>query len=685
MASPELVIAAAPYKLYPGGVIALKCSEWLGDSAGASIESDVRAIEGEVVRDTQAYAGSLDDYSARTTAISAMDDTLTIDMSTITYSPQIDQFGDPIKIFAAYLSVLLEGDWDDYKAKDHTPLRFDRACMISIHGDTGNPTPFGNQEIGGYPRNCPQFRMIGMWDWVTFDDFTETLHVRAFAHADTTIELLLDQIVLVPLGGGSDDYNYIEGGHNDISAVNAIVDGADGGDANGKFTWHPRRSTFERGGLHDSSSGSYGGGDYQKEKSEYMTDVVAEDGYRLASFFDDSSLPQQYAYGIVGAYHREAETYETDTFSRTESPAFGGTFGETPKGYQYNTYPRNSSYEVDGSRGKVHFTGIVPRDDGVAQWNLHGGGSPGMASSDMTMSGKFEVDQVSGLPIWDGTTTEVTVFVGFAGGGSGDVQIGPGLAIQFDVMNEQWRVVKVTDMVPPVSTFDLQYAVVDISGWTSVSSWYAVGVEVAFRIELKRFVLRAQLWEASGTDPGEGDGATWDFEDFHPVYNNSIPGTTDWEDYPYGDDPIVAADWQQAQVNEFYGEVRPFGYFGGNGYVAQWDCYWDDLVWKFEPYGDSGDVHASLEAPKGDEIGEIDVPAGAWHFVYWGQNTYTDLASGEACVELATKVWSDSGAAELQRAEQPIIYILGRVASGIVVMNWRSSDRMAQRVLVGDR
>lgn len=690
MPTPELVITNAASKTWPGGVISLRATDWIGASAGASVEIDARAVEGECVRETQQYSGHIDNGVGRNAGMAAMSDTLTIDLSLLDFTG-IDQFsGNPIQTYSMYLSLLIEGDWDAQKAPYfHTPLHFDRACMLGVYG-VGNYTATNDAAFPDvYLRNAAQFRMYQLFDTLFINDPTDTIHVRAFSRDITTIEFLIDQIVLVPLGNNFGyDFTSVPGGENTAGAgtPSQPVDGPDGGDDNGKFTWHPRNNLRESvGGYDDNVNSGFGGGDYQQDDSEYMLELTVADEYIMADVSNDGPQTAQHAYSIAGAYYREAEVYESDDFSRTIAP--DQPWGTTAKGYVYNHSTPGSKidYSVDGSRGKAHFGGLVPRDYEVGQFTLLGGvnGGPGMYSPNWTFSGKWEVD--SGGVFWDGLTVDVPVIMGLC---ADPFTIGPGLAILFDVMNSQWRLAAMTHVTNTVSTDRPAYVydAAESSGWFDVSAWFGIGVEVGFKLEVKRFVVRAKVWEASGGEPG-----TWDYEDFHPIFNNTVPFSSDWEAYPYSDDEFIAQRWQhtQASGNGYDEAMSPYGYFGGEDYIAQWDFYFDDLLCEFDPYGDTANVNVSLESPKGTEVGRIEVPSGAWHFIYWGRNQYAttaDIGFGDTGVlDFAMKVWSDAGAAELQRAELPIIYFLGILAK-IVSMNYRVADRtgVATRVLVGD-
>ena len=128
-----------------------------------------------------------------------------------------------------------------------------------------------------------------------------------------------------------------------VDQFTTLIDGADGGDANGKFTWHPRQNLTEPA---TELTGDDAGGDYQKEDSEYMVQVVEDDFYFLSGDLTPSA-----AFSINGPYYRDDETVVSDSFSRSVA----GSFGEAGGGYAWSLFtsgPTNIVISADGSRGK---------------------------------------------------------------------------------------------------------------------------------------------------------------------------------------------------------------------------------------------------------------------------------------------------------------------------------------------
>lgn len=645
MAVPELVITAAPYKVWPGGIISFRAIDWLAGARGTlSTETDARSIEGDVVRDTQATASVV--RTAQLTAFQNADDTLEIDMTGIPVELNPVQYN-------AYASVLIEGDWNTASAesyRDSSPVGFKYTARLGLWGDDFSPSlSFLPTQPIHYPRNAPQFRILEFDEFVRFTTGTMTLHLIAFAGPGSTVEWLIDQFILVPFfAPGGDDIMYIPASFATDQVVTPIVDGADGGDDNGKFTWHPQITEDEPHTINDGFSGD-GGGDYQQDDSEYMIQLVPDEGY---SFGSSASL-NAHAYSVHGAYFREAETYELDQFSRT----LAGLWGTTPRGYRW-TGPSdaNATPSVDGSRGKVHFGGLGPADSGTRFLLL--------TKDDGTAFAKMRGESLtySGILSWEGgvIADAGTDFVTFGAtittrqrtvGTTGVAEVSSGLS--FDVINGRWK---------------FKFIGIDLSGgWINMA--LPSGIDVGFKIEIRRHRIRVRVWDASGAEP-----STWDIDDFRPVNVLALNLA-----YSYSDDPLNAI-----QVRE----NLEMGVFAcGKDYIAQWDFFADDIKVEYDPVGTTDDVNALMEAPDGNEVGRITIPSGAWHFVYWGNKTWVGLDGfGDPNLSFSAKVWDEAGAAELQRAEVPFWWFRSAEAFTIVSMNWRIADRtgVATRVLVGE-
>ena len=181
-----------------------------------------------------------------------------------------------------------------------------------------------------------------------------------------------------------------------------------------------------------------------------------------------------------------------------------------------------------------------------------------------------------------------------------------------------------------------------------------------------------RLWDASGAEPG-----TWDVDDFMPIHGwPFISDDTAWD---YSNNPLGA----KQRFENFNPAIRAWG----DGYIATWEVYLDDVVMEFDAGGDLDGTAALMEQPEGNEVEQIAVPLGAQYFIAWGVRLWTALDPfGDANLAFASKVWSDAGAADIQRSEVPFWWFR-LVPGGIIPMNWRSSERPGSvwRVLVGHR
>lgn len=679
MAVPELVIADAPFKTYPGGVIALRCTDWLGPARGTlSTEVDARAITGEAVRDDQKVTTSI--FSSSVAAFAEAEDTLVVDFSTLPLELGGDNDG---MTYAMFISMLIEGDWDPtnndtYRSSYQSLFTF--GCNLGYFGGNQIATTEATfNSIIFKPRGLDHFHIVNFsGNWHIGDvDGTEEIHFRAYSRTGTTISWLLDQIFLVPYVGDFDlhgssgwrqeDFKQVAGGSNDFGSLSltdgTFVDGADGGDDNGKFTWMPFQSLADQ---QSDWSGQDGGGDFQKKSdyddAEYMLRVVEDDFFDL---WDSRPSPDiepstAHCYSACGQHYRPATTWVDDEFTRTvnwPAPTRGGSWGHTPEGFGWSVIfsPLSGGADpyaaVDGTKG-IHRMGGIVGGTSTVQTNLGLSDTARalMAMADVTASGKF---LVTGGAWFDGNTTaQVRMMLPYRGLD----QISP--AIFFDPIAETWSLLSYQLLAGAGTT---------LHGPVDISSWYAQDSYVGWKMELKRYLIRVKVWDATGAEPG-----AWDFEGFITL---NLGGVTKTYDY---DDNLGLT----TEVNDNRHLTLDSKH---NDAIAVWATHWDDILIEYDPYGDRDDVSIATERPHGTKVGEIVVPDGAQHLVYWGSRDWTDLdAFGDSVLAFSSRIWNDPGAAELQQARL-LWYLFRSGRGGLIPMNWRSSTRkgVTHRILVG--
>jgi hypothetical protein len=435
-----------------------------------------------------------------------------------------------------------------------------------------------------------------------------------------------------------------------------VVDGADGGDANGKFTWTPRPGAEQHAT----------GGDFQKyedgDDAEWYGRFQPDDGY---FFIDDQAALAGHLYSLHGAGHRGVRTWAEDTFdNRTTS---GMNMGRDPTGYGYRIGssvagpPDENEVFVDGAGGGVlqvnHFLGGVQ-----VEWGSHDVASSESDTLRNLGQRLWLYDQWAWSGRWEYT----------ADGG-----IGPSNAAY----------VRLVPIEPSPDYVDVGQIEFDLIGgtWTAnlsdgttetfdISAWFGVGAVVGFRIEVKRYVVRIRVWDASGAEP-----STWDVED-HLYLDSSVETT-----YPYDDDNETSAKVTTA----FRGLRIDLGEQDGiplHGWPIEIKLR--HLKIEHDPYGDPMDMGTLIESPEGTPRGEIVVPFGAHYFVYWGHRAWVGYSEDFEgyYLDFSAKVWNYpfETNAEIQRAEAAFWWFL-YVPGGVVSMNWRSGQRPGQgtRVLVG--
>lgn len=681
------VVAGQPYKVFPGGIIVLRASDWLaGARASLTTENDPDSIEGTVVRDTQTVTTSI-----RTDPSDAFDealDTLEIDLADI---PEIEE--GPVGMrYHVFLSVKIEGDWD--ASNDDTLIsanehQHNGACDAGLYGDVGFTETSPNL-IFYKPRGLERYMFTALDNQVRSDSGTNVLRFRFYALDGTSIEWLIDQIVFLPYIGTSGTFGDswrsldFEAPGGTWRNVLTPTDGADGGDANGKFTWQPNAQNFHEWAddLVDGLGG--GGGDYQKKASaasaEYATHVTPDDGLSVRNTEPSPDEPVlAHCYALCAPRYRPAAVHISDDFTRTVNwpvPTQPGAIqtgeisdeGFVAYGNGADTGGAVTYAAVDGSKAILHMGGQVERTAGVTV--LYGqkpapSAQPGAnlrMPQNIQFSGKMRVDNLGASFL--GPDTRARTYLEFLNTGSAVPEYG----IKIDHAADEWSLVR-GPRVEPGGEVALDTPI-DISSWfvseSSPSAW------LGFRIELKRYLLRARVWEFDAGDEPD----TWDVEVFRPIRTSAASSGT-WSDYPYGDDVEVAILEMQSR---YVGIVTGHG-TAEEAAISQWEIHIDDVVVEEDPYGDPDDITVYIEQPDtGSPVWSDEHTLGPScdRFVYFGMRDFTDensFDSNEWYLDYAVKAWSATGAAELQRADVPFVYFRGsRLNFTIVSMNWRSSD-----------
>lgn len=643
MAVPELVFCTAGgigYKAYPGGVFAVCAADHLAAARGTlSTEADGLSAGGTVVRDTQQVSGIL---ASSDTAYQAADDTLEI-----TGVPFLDG-----RTYDIWATMKTEGYTD---VTDGPLLRagfvenWVSAGVVGLH-TTSEAT---NQRFATSPPPLPYYRVLR----VGFQIFNtgDTYKFRMASETGTTIEWLLDQLIFIVSPNNDatvvDNTEFFGFGSGDttLNTTVAVVDGADGGDDNGKFTWFPRNPP-------DLASP----GDFQRyadgDDAEYFSEVTTDDGLTFWATGDEQG--PAWMYSCHTAMYRAERTWTNDTFDNRDTSGTDQDMGISPEGFGYAIGASAAPFGTNIARTDGGGTAIMSIGDALNSIDIAmGSATVGSAGTD-NQGMRFQLyDQFSWRTVWawtDGTlvTSGAQVRVQIADGTFWD-----GPYIEFDLPQGTWRIVH--PVTGPGTDHD-------------ISAWFGLAAPVGVRWEIKRYLIRARVWDASGAEPG-----TWDEEQFLE-YSAAGSGV-----YPYGDNttkssrtnaPFTALDIELEGLDPFQPD------FPVEITLSEWTV-------EHDPYGDPEDMTARFYRPPSTSLTDQIVPFGSSYFVYWGQRDWTDAAFGNDYLEYSLKVWNDPAAAEIQRAEVVTYYFFWYEQGGIISMNWRSSDRQtsARRVLIGTR
>lgn len=666
---PQLVIADDAYKVYPGGVIVLRAADWLGAARGTlTTEVDALAPTATVVRDSQQVSASI--RTAANTAFQEADDTFEIAFADLPMQAGIR--------YNPYILARIEGDWDVTNSdtlRESTQEKFRYSCDLRWYGDSQNfLSDTDTSVIAVRPRNIDQYRVLGFGTFTGIGTvsggLTEVLHWRAYAQAGTTIEWLISQIYLVPTGtaAGTQSVPGVVG----TFSIAPLTDGADGGDANGKFTWHPIVLDEQTGFVSDD-----GGGDYQQQadasSSEYLARVTVDD------FFSHDE-PSSACYAVHGPFHVPTQVWATDDFSRSvgdgdfsgaDGHFTGVSWGDTPEGFgwvgggtsgssEFPTGPQdgtgpelgfrvgkamwvNGSEGVMDIRGDPAGTSLLTATMWPIDVNAANQTKARVRADNLIYSGRIRAD-MSGAFLSDATRVAIV-----------DISTGPNnvswinsMNLQVDLKTGDWLV----EWLPAGGT--------TLAGPFS-SSWWSVGGDGSrFKVEIRRYLYRVKVWDATLAEP-----AGWDYEEFRPLWDGSASDA-----YPYGDD--LDTSIQEGDAHTPY--IRHFSN-GRNSDAKTCQFYFDDFQLEHDAGGAEDSAWASIEQPEGQQRGQIEVPAGSQHLVYWGSRNWTvQDAFLDRYLDFSAKCWNPTTAAELQRSEALWWHFIPAEPFRYIAMNWASSN-----------
>lgn len=614
---PDLVIATSAVDAYPGGVIAVRAADWIAaGSTTATSEANALASTGVVVRETQQVA-SVNVPFLDEDAYQNADDTLEMSASAIGVEDGMTYF-----VITTYL---LEGEWDltnEALLRECSNLEYRSVALGGAHGSVGNPEASPTWEATLLCR-IPHFAAFSLrLDNV---DTTDTLHFRFFTQTGTSAEWLIDQIVFLPRALSpnwllNQDIRLV--GPN--SSIVDIIDGADGGDDNGKFT------RFVPVTLDDFAVTGAASADYQQKSdgddAEYHQKITTSSNETLFNSVGTDSEANAWGYGLYCARYREQQTYSVDNFDNRDTS--GGSaplqdMGIDEQGYGYNIQPSSSGADPEA---------YVDGADAILRLNSVGSVFVGWGSSDQSSSAQDNQGaQLDVYDQWD-LSGELEWTAGSIGGGAWRI-LNPSPGTSPD-----WQI----EIEPVVGSWRLGYGgtttFTNIGASThDISGWFGINSPLGFRLEIKRYVIRARVWDASGAEP-----STWDEEMFKPALNGAVK-----VDYDYSDNLTFAG--QAYQQHNFQLGITNVGDTGAPSFP--YDVKIHTLQFDYDPYGDPDDMYVRMERPPPAALPDMTIPWGCPYWVSWGNRDWTDPSGLTWDLVYWERVWNDTAAAEIQRAE----------------------------------
>jgi hypothetical protein len=618
MAIPYLVTSdGAALKKHPGGVIAIRAKDFIVGSA--TVITDSLSISGTPVQELQQAA-----------SLAAASDTLHIPCSSI-----------PIVTNMSYnilISYRLLGKWDVTNNATMAQTQWEGdylASQLAVYGYDYAPNLASAHvlESGSYAKN-PHYA-IGSFESgfpnINYASLSDVIKIVAFGVTGTTHSWLLDHVWLIPfvnsgLHAGFNNNDFIWQAPSLFSYDSFSFDGPDGGDANGKYTKDERSDNTIVTSFDDG-----GGGDYQKKSSyaaaEYFGTFINDNFGQWDGSDGFASPPKVYLYTTGGPVYHPAETWVDDAFTRTVTAGWG----RSPQGYAWTTtgdgITPNPTVAVNGSQGVIsnYYNTTHTGAEAVLKRTA---GTPGIIAGSFTLSGKVKIDVLPGVgPDLVGITH---IFAGFRSypGTINDLYLvlNPDTSIWNLYLGEYYQDVSLAaDGTTGLGYFGTNQ---------DISAWWGVNVFARWKVEVKRYKIRAKVWQDGTSEPG------WQIDTYLPMVTNP-PNEFNYR-YPYTGG--LGHIFLPGPYSPIVGASSPI-------LTPTWNTYWDDIKVEYDPYGSPANGVYSVDDLNGSQRAQITVPYGSIHLIYWGQDYFTNAGDTNPGPGPSVKVWVDPGGAELELME----------------------------------
>lgn len=583
-------------------IIMVRCKDYVGSSAGASVVSDALAVPGQAVQETQTIA-------VQTAPASPFGLYATVDDSVAITVADLPLLGIPDMGYEILVGLRTEGDPPSNALNDCTPL------LYSGFGATV-AVAYGDDDLGFYgalnwlPRkHVENYVLFDIGSWYPDDTSATNIVFRGWGVAGGDVAIYFDMVYMLPLLDDAGNYSpniplvfgsngtLIYDDDNDVSSAPWL----------GKFSvldWRFPWCDDNGGGLPDMQEAD-------DESSSFQTGSGGRDPVTKLDY-------------VAGTTHINSFTWISDDMTETSTqPGIGQWEWVAAQGYlafnneAFNFYDPGpnllSSWRLDGSGTASCYIGANDEQSGDPVGIAYYGGVTPTSSDPSQNYPTIDVENgtFSCMFSWD------TIQGSRAGVG-----------VRRSPTNNavDWHFILALLDVDAGGNVSLSVVFYTAANGTDPHSQYVIAGPVAVTTGYAGGGLwvkaekRGYLWRARAWVDGDSEPSTWDIEGHEPLlYSPSAPGSdTFFTDYPWDDnwndpdqDGIVydprshnGSRWYPARPCFAAGvdEALPHMIITANDFLAEFDPGTGtpgDVQTKTLKYDDSIVIDATVAVPYG--------------------------------------------------------------------------------------
>jgi len=637
--SLSLATPTAAVTALPSGIIVVRCKDYIGSSAGASVVTDTLSVAGDVVKEEQTIAVQTAYFSAFS-LWSGVDPSVVIPIADLPLESVAD--------YEIFVGCRTEGDPPANavaNANQHVYRGNGATVNVAVGDDAngywGSPTDLARKQVANYMLYDATF-------WFKTGGPTE-LQIRAWGVTGGDVAVYLDVIYLVPTDeeSGPAINTQTDGGSLPMQfQVNGVVDPDEDDDAT-SATWLGSHSVLDWGMPYLPDFG--------------VTEVQEDDDETTTPIFDAYDATHTWLAYVAGATHIPAHGLLSDDMSETTLiPAFH-TFGiwqhicdnyvatatdnfsglyDISFGVQRNSWFLEgdglATCYIPASQVDINYSPLYYGGQHRRVYDIDNGDS---TSDPSTAHQLMDLENA----IFEATFSADTAQLWWAGVGLHNMEVGGsgarqtiGAVVEVDAAGDATISLRLMNGGTHGDIYTIDAPVSAASGIGAGGSYIRV------KAERRGYHWRAKAWKDGDSEPG------WMVDGYEPLVARNIGGSViTYVDHPYdanwsgADDDQVQYDPRggpNADLIEYPSQASIWA--GAGTGLARMKVYCDSFTVDHDPgSGTPGDVTTRTLKKDGTSLDSaVVVPYGAHQFVTGPSLNRTFGADG-----FNIRAWKDSG------------------------------------------